>query len=160
MVTFGMLRRMAKKVPAEKMEELVGPFVLFERGSRGDFAPVGQFHQTVRLRQVRADTLSLELKEEDAGALGRVRIDGTFEVGRLRECDVRVSDPSVSKHHARITWRPDGSCVVEDLASTNGTYVNDLKVGSGAFPLGDAQVVRFGDSEFLFFRTRALYAAL
>lgn len=160
MITFGMLRRMARRVAVEKMEALIGPFVLFPRTPQPDPAPSSQFQQTVRLQKYRAEKLSLELREEDTGALGRVRVDGTFEVGRLRECDVRVTDLSVSKHHARITWRPDGTCTVEDLSSTNGTWVNELKVGATGMSLGDAQVMRFGDSEFLFFRTRALYSAL
>ena len=44
-------------------------------------------------------------------------------IGRLRECDVTLDDPSVSRRHARIR-REGGDYVIEDLRSTNGVRVN------------------------------------
>lgn len=41
-------------------------------------------------------------------------------LGRRRDCDVVLSDPGVSRRHARLFFR-DGSWVLEDLDSTNGT---------------------------------------
>ena len=44
-------------------------------------------------------------------------------IGRNESCDLIVSDPLVSRRHCQILW--DGVyCTVEDLGSTNGTYVN------------------------------------
>ncbi len=44
-------------------------------------------------------------------------------IGRSESCDLIVSDPLVSRRHCQILW--DGVyCTVEDLGSTNGTYVN------------------------------------
>jgi pSer/pThr/pTyr-binding forkhead associated (FHA) protein len=45
-------------------------------------------------------------------------------VGRAPECDVTVDDPHISKNHARILC----GVVVVDLGSTNGTWVNDVRI--------------------------------
>lgn len=60
--------------------------------------------------------------------------------------EIHLEDPFASSHHARIT--PEGSVVViEDLGSTNGTYLNDSPL-SGPQPLHNGDRIRIGDSEF------------
>jgi FHA domain len=49
-------------------------------------------------------------------------------LGRHHRCDVVLSDPAVSRLHARLLFR-DGSWVLQDLQSTNGTTVNGVPVG-------------------------------
>ena len=58
-------------------------------------------------------------------------LEGALQVGRADECDVRLDDTYVSQFHARIFNR-DGAWFVEDLGSTNGTFLNDRKVTSPA----------------------------
>ena len=76
----------------------------------------------------------------------------TFEVGeglifgRADEADIRVDDPFASSSHARIFDR-GGSMYLEDMGSTNGTYLNGRKVKT-AEPLGTADTIRIGDSEY------------
>src|ERR1700761_2652275 len=48
-------------------------------------------------------------------------------VGRHDACDVMVGHPSVSRRHARLSFR-DGRWVLRDLDSTNGTRVNGKRV--------------------------------
>jgi serine/threonine protein kinase len=62
-------------------------------------------------------------------------------VGRDRTCSVVLTHPAVSRRHARITMS-GGSCMLEDLKSANGTYVNNTRVEKIALKPGD--VVRFG----------------
>jgi hypothetical protein len=50
-----------------------------------------------------------------------------FRVGRDKSCDVRLSDPGVSRFHTEF-WFKEGSWWVLDLESANGTYVNGMKV--------------------------------
>jgi pSer/pThr/pTyr-binding forkhead associated (FHA) protein len=50
-------------------------------------------------------------------------------VGRASGCQVALTDPAVSQLHARI-FRRDGRLFVEDLGSSNGTYVNRKKVSA------------------------------
>ncbi len=70
------------------------------------------------------------------GSGNKVTIDGHAVMGRLPECDVTLSDTSVSRRHARLS-REDGRWVVEDLGSTNGVRVNGAKVGRASLDDGD-----------------------
>ncbi|HEY7660907.1 MAG TPA: FHA domain-containing protein [Actinomycetota bacterium] len=56
-----------------------------------------------------------------------VKLSGSAEVGREARCAIRLEDTYVSQVHARL-YGKDGAWFVEDLGSTNGTYLNDRKV--------------------------------
>jgi pSer/pThr/pTyr-binding forkhead associated (FHA) protein len=78
--------------------------------------------------------------------------NGSLLIGRLPECDVLLSDTLVSRMHARISVQGE-SVVVEDLHSTNGVYVNGMRVGhSTALCEGDRILI--GTTEFSLFETR------
>jgi pSer/pThr/pTyr-binding forkhead associated (FHA) protein len=70
---------------------------------------------------------------------------GTLSVGRSTDNDLVFDDPSLSRKHARII-RDGARLEVEDLGSSNGTFVNGRRVGKGAINPGDQ--VRFGDVTF------------
>lgn len=57
-------------------------------------------------------------------------------VGRSDGCDVVLTDPTVSRCHARLLFR-DGSWIVNDLGSTNGTLLNGVQVGRSELRPGD-----------------------
>ncbi|MGI9184821.1 MAG: FHA domain-containing protein [Solirubrobacteraceae bacterium] len=65
-------------------------------------------------------------------------------IGRHPACDVVLSGAEVSRRHARLFFR-DGSWVVQDLQSTNGTSVNGVRVGRCALCPGDHLVL--GDEQ-------------
>jgi predicted component of type VI protein secretion system len=72
------------------------------------------------------------LKEYDLGE--------SLTIGRLPDNTVVIDNPAVSGHHARVSW--DGShFVVEDLNSTNGTYVNEKRVIRHLLQDGDVVLV-------------------
>lgn len=73
---------------------------------------------------------------EDGRAVDTYRLGPTTTIGRLPECDVVVPDPAASRSHARIVRR-GGVWLIEDLGSTNGTYVNDEPVTERALEDGD-----------------------
>lgn len=52
-------------------------------------------------------------------------------LGRGQGCQVQLPDPMVSQLHARL-FRSDKGLHIEDLGSTNGTYLNGRKVGAAA----------------------------
>ena len=52
-----------------------------------------------------------------------------FLVGRGTDCDLRLSDGSISRHHCLIRVRPQETTLV-DLGSSNGTYVNGQRIVS------------------------------
>jgi pSer/pThr/pTyr-binding forkhead associated (FHA) protein len=73
---------------------------------------------------------------------GRVyELSDEVTVGRAPGCGVSLPDTTVSQLHARV-FRRDGSFYVEDLGSTNGTWLNKGRVGA-AVPLkrGDRVLV-------------------
>lgn len=49
-------------------------------------------------------------------------------IGRAADADIQVLDPSVSRQHAKIVMRSDGSAALVDLGSVNGTSVDDVEV--------------------------------
>ena len=53
--------------------------------------------------------------------------DGDVIVGRSPECDIRLAVDSVSRKHARVIFRNE-DYHIEDLNSTNGVYVNGVRV--------------------------------
>ena len=71
-------------------------------------------------------------------------------LGRGDQADIRLQDTFASTAHARLA--PHGDVVVlEDLGSTNGTYLNGEPL-SGPQPLHAGDRIRIGDSEFTFER--------
>ncbi|WP_354699759.1 FHA domain-containing protein FhaB [Paraconexibacter sp. AEG42_29] len=69
-------------------------------------------------------------------------------LGRGDQAEIRLEDPFASSRHARLT-RQGGVVILEDLGSTNGTYLNEELVG-GPQPLHPGDRVRIGDSEFTY----------
>jgi pSer/pThr/pTyr-binding forkhead associated (FHA) protein len=57
-------------------------------------------------------------------------------VGRGREADLVLSEPTISRSHAAVQ-RADGGWVVEDLNSTNGTVVNGTRTTRARIKNGD-----------------------
>tara|TARA_B100000530_G_C15922199_1_gene473546 strand:- start:409 stop:1731 length:1323 start_codon:yes stop_codon:yes gene_type:complete len=49
-------------------------------------------------------------------------------VGRGKDCTVTIIDPSVSRIHAKLTVERSGAITLEDLKSSNGSFVNDEKI--------------------------------
>lgn len=63
-------------------------------------------------------------------------------IGRAETCEIVLSDTYASQFHARI-YSQDGAWFVEDLGSTNGTYLNRLKVTHPS-PLAAGDEIRIG----------------
>ena len=71
-------------------------------------------------------------------------------LGRGEQADIRLEDTFASSRHAQLISH-GGQIVVEDLGSTNGTYLNGEPL-SGPQPLHPGDRIRIGDSEFSFER--------
>jgi pSer/pThr/pTyr-binding forkhead associated (FHA) protein len=78
--------------------------------------------------------------------------NGSLLIGRLPECDVLLQDTLVSRMHARISVQGD-SVVVEDLHSTNGVYVNGVRVGHST-PVREGDRILIGTTEISLFESR------
>lgn len=74
-----------------------------------------------------------------------------WTVGRSSRSNVRLEDTSVSRHHANVAFR--GGCwTVEDLGSSNGTYVNGTRISRCTLRPGDQ--VAFGHTSASLTRSR------
>jgi serine phosphatase RsbU (regulator of sigma subunit) len=61
-------------------------------------------------------------------------------LGRAESAQIRLDHSSISRHHCRF-WMENENCFVADCGSTNGTYVNGLKVSKEKLKPGDTIVV-------------------
>lgn len=73
---------------------------------------------------------------------------GGLTIGRGEEADVRITDRFASGIHCRVHTRGN-TYYVEDLDSTNGTYLNGSDL-NGESPLRDLDEIRIGDTELRF----------
>ena len=71
----------------------------------------------------------------------------TFTIGRTQDCDLRISDMSVSRRHAELTRGEDG-WLLSDLGSHNGTRINGWLVREPV-PLRPGDTVQFGSALFV-----------
>lgn len=78
-------------------------------------------------------------------------------LGRDITNDIVINDPEVSRHHMRLT-RGAGGFTVEDLGSTNGTFVNGQRL-TGARPLRPGDMVGLGETVTLAYEMTAMGAA-
>jgi hypothetical protein len=83
----------------------------------------------------------------DGPELGKIyRVERPSVVIGRGDSDVQLEDAEVSRHHARLEMR-GGRAVIKDLGSTNGTFVDDVKVAEaeiedrGEFRVGQTKLM-------------------
>jgi hypothetical protein len=69
---------------------------------------------------------------------------GIITLGRDITNDIVINDPEVSRHHCRLT-QGGGGYTIEDLGSTNGTFVNGQRL-SGPRPMTHGDMVGLGET--------------
>ena len=127
--------RRSGAAPAAYADDATGMHVASQGiGSNGD-------HGEPRLRVETA----AGLKTGSAYSLA----DGAV-LGRSDQADIRLEDTFASSQHARLALHGD-VMVLEDLGSTNGTYLNEEPL-RGPQPLHAGDRIRIGDSQFTFER--------
>jgi len=73
-------------------------------------------------------------------------IDKTFSIGRGKDNDYIINDSTVSTYHAKIHYKNE-DIYIEDLHSTNGTYLDGIKLEPLSFyQLYDGQTLQFGEA--------------
>jgi HD-GYP domain-containing protein (c-di-GMP phosphodiesterase class II) len=73
---------------------------------------------------------------KEAGRAVALGSGETIALGRLKGCDVVLDDEAASRRHCTITGR-DTVCVVTDLQSANGTFVNERRITTTELAKGD-----------------------
>ncbi|RMF50941.1 MAG: FHA domain-containing protein [Chloroflexota bacterium] len=81
-----------------------------------------------------------------------------ISLGRDITNDIVVNDPEVSRHHCRLT-RSSAGYTLEDLGSTNGSFVNGQRV-SGPRPLNNGDLIGLGETVTLVYEATMLPADL
>lgn len=81
----------------------------------------------------------------DKGA--RVGIDASLTIGSQSECGLILGDPTVSRSHAEISRTSEGY-LLQDLGSTNGTFLNGVRVDRAY--LREGAILTMGETELEF----------
>lgn len=130
----------------------------------------GEFEEALRKEDEERHALDVAIPRgvppmPDVTVLARVtRHDGTkqvslvfkpggkrLNVGRASDNELSINDTSVSKIHATLVLNKEGTLLVSDTGSTNGTYINGRRISYGeARQISDGDVVGFGDVEVRF----------
>ncbi len=97
-------------------------------------------------RGSRAGKLHLKVIEPQEGYGQTFEVGEEVTLGRAAGCGVRVEDSYTSSLHARL-FRRNGTLWVEDLGSTNGTWVNAERIGTTA-KLGKGDLLQVGGTVF------------
>ncbi len=82
----------------------------------------------------------------------RELIPGRLVIGRTSDNDLQIDSKFISRHHCQIVTQQD-SCLIEDLNSTNGIFVQSKRVRR--HNLNDGDVVQVGQHEIMYIDERA-----
>lgn len=85
---------------------------------------------------------SVVVHSAEGQKVGTFRLADPLRIGRDASCEITLDDTYASQEHARLSTR-DGTWYVEDLGSTNGTYLNDRRLNAPV-PVHAGDVVRVG----------------
>ena len=124
------LRRPASAGPARAPVDATGVHPVQPGGN------VGSGAARLVVESVPGHDRGMEYDVEDGATLGR------------GDVEIHLEDPFASTRHARLV-RQGAIVVIEDLGSTNGTYLNEQPL-NGPQPLHENDRVRIGDTEFVY----------
>lgn len=95
-----------------------------------------------RVRRQRGEPRALTITQGTQAGDSATFVDHVILIGRGADCQLVLEDDYVSTRHARVVNGSD-SVYVEDLGSTNGTYVNNQRI-TAPTTIGLADTVRIG----------------
>lgn len=124
--------------------EVAGP-----RSSRAPVAQPRSSSQSARGKPGRPPE-KVVVTAPDGGRPKTYSIEDEVIIGRDKGCQVVITDTYASQFHARVFKRDDG-VFIEDMGSTNGTYLNRRKVSS-PMPVNRGDKARIGKTELDFRR--------
>jgi pSer/pThr/pTyr-binding forkhead associated (FHA) protein len=105
---------------------------LFGRTIRASDQPQPQELETPppparRGKRQRGEPRAFMISQGNQAGLSAELAGGVIMIGRGADCQLILDDDYVSTRHARVVSTPNG-IYVEDLGSTNGTYVNGQRI--------------------------------
>ena len=69
-------------------------------------------------------------------------------IGRDKECTIHIDDFYLSAHHTKL-WYEDEEWHIQDMGSTNGTYINGKPLKKAEMILDNGDRIRLGQLEFM-----------
>ena len=87
--------------------------------------------------------------ELDYAVEGSYEVSDTELIGRGKRCDISIGDKYLSTKNSRI-FKKSGKFYLEDLDSTNGTFLNGEELSDQAVELLDGDKITVGRTNFLF----------
>ena len=97
----------------------------------------------------------LQVHEPGSSPRNTPLYSGQIILGRDPSCDMAIADPSVSSRHALIST-DNGIFQIKDLGSTNGTWVNGVRIDLAALKTRDELLL--GDTIIYFFPHQAMWS--
>ncbi len=146
----GIRRGKKDKAPEKEEPEMSllppGEFDLWQKEGGNDTGPV----QTVFVPGI-SEKEALRLYGNGSARGRTIELDALpHTVGTSPDfADILIDDRSVSRMHARISEDRSGNPLLTDLNSTNGTWINGIRLQpEESVPVGKGDVIRFGEAEF------------
>ncbi|HEX4621334.1 MAG TPA: FHA domain-containing protein [Myxococcaceae bacterium] len=161
------MRNLAMGLSLEAFRKQLGPFALIQKPE--DAGPIKtQMMGSDRTMMARPDQISqgalallFGFEDLTVATLPPMEVVNELVVGRLPDCDLVLDEPSVSKRHAELRWDTvHRRCILTELGSTNGTYLNAARIKQREVVLKDGDIVSFGEAQFWFVLTETLYSRL
>jgi len=95
--------------------------------------------------------MHLDIRVADDDRPQRLRlVKKPYSIGRRVDADITLNQPGISRNHARLLHLNNEE-IIEDTGSTNGTYVNGVRISRCVLQNND--IIRIGDATLLFTRT-------
>jgi pSer/pThr/pTyr-binding forkhead associated (FHA) protein len=170
------LAKLSAMMNPSGLRKQLGPFVLVQRPPKDDEPvalgapedptnPWGAPEATgiARAGAVSDGTLSLLFQFDALTVATLPPLQGVDEltVGRQADCDLVISDASVSKRHAVLSWdQATRKASIRDAGSTNGTFLNAGPRLMGEAVLHDGDIISFGEVQFWYLLTESLHERL
>jgi hypothetical protein len=167
------LRTLAARFTAAQFREQMGPFVLVQQppqlstqtpSTQAMGLPVNVQRTTVaKPEKVSAGALGLLFQFDELVVASVPPLAGIDQltVGRQPDNDLVLDDPSVSKKHALLKWDEEkAACTVQDLGSTNGTFLNASVRIRRETTLKSGDILSFGEVQYWFLLTQMLHDKL
>lgn len=161
------LKTLAAHLSAEDFRKQLGPFVLVQKppievlgaGDNAEFQLQLQRTTVAKTSTMSAAALGLLFQFDDLAVATVPPLHGIDElsVGRQPDSDLILEDPSVSKTHALLRWDASSQkCTVQDLGSTNGTFLNASVPVEQETALANGDIISFGEVQYWFLLTPTL----
>jgi general secretion pathway protein A len=122
-----------------------------QRGITQAVAAAAAAATSVRMPEPSAILARIFVAHEGETFLERELKPGRLVIGRTAENDIQIDSAFVSRHHCQITTSSE-TCMIEDLNSTNGMYVQSKRVRK--YNLNDGDVVQIGKHEIMYIDER------